>query len=117
MIQETRRIAAHRPTLGDADFGRELLKRLGRGRRIPAILSVGHFNAAVLKEIHGEPGAAIELVMKTNGVALAAANLCAHYKMPNAIYLRIVERLIETKGAIVNDRIPATNADLVSGGD
>jgi hypothetical protein len=98
--------AQERPRLGDADFGRELLRQLSRRGDLPSISSVGHFNAAILKEIYGSAGPAIDAMMKASGVRFAAANLCGHHNLPNEAYLRIIDRLLESAGGVVNDRLP-----------
>jgi hypothetical protein len=92
--------------LGDADFGRELLRQISPRMVLPAVLSVGHFNAAVLKELHGHKGPAIKRMMEASGAPFAAANLCAHHKLANEVYLPIIDRLLETAGAVVNDLLP-----------
>jgi hypothetical protein len=92
--------------LGDPDFGRDLLRRLSPRGGLPAVFSVGHFNAAILKEIHGHPGPAIGRMMEASGVPFAAANLCGHHKLPDETYLRIIDRLLESGGAVVNDHLP-----------
>ena len=105
-LGQMRKVAARRPGLGDADFGRELLRQIAPRGGLPAIRTVGHFNAAILKEIYGHEGPSIELMMKASGVPFAAANLCGHHKLPNDAYFRIIDRLIESGGAVVNDWLP-----------
>ena len=100
--------AARRPGLGDADFGRELLNRIAPRRSLREIASIGHFNAAVLKEIYGTPGPAIQLMMQTGGTRFAAANLCGHHGLPNATCLTIIERLMAASGDVVNQFVPAS---------
>jgi hypothetical protein len=109
-IAAARKLADQRPQLGDAEFGRELLRKLARGKVLPAIKSVGHFNAAVLKEIYGHEGPATQLMMRASGTPFAAANLCGHYHMHGAVYLKIVEKLIATRGRVVNDALPSLTA-------
>jgi hypothetical protein len=92
--------------LGDADFGREILRKMSPRNALPAVLSVGHFNAAILKEIHGKTGPAITRMMQASGVPFAAANLCGHHQLPNDAYLRIIDRLLESSGAVVNECLP-----------
>jgi hypothetical protein len=72
-------------------------------------MSVGHFNAAVLKEIYGLSGPAIGLMMRASSVRFAAANLCGHHNLPNKTYLRIIDRLLESAGGVVNDRLPRSH--------
>lgn len=101
-----RQHAARSRALGDTQLGRELLRKIVPGKSIPAILSVGHFNAAVLKEIYGQDGPSLGLMMAASEVPFAAANLCGHYQLPNSMYLRIIDRLVETAGSVVNDFLP-----------
>jgi hypothetical protein len=106
-LDEMRRHAAKAEGLGDADFGREMLRRLAKGERLAAIENVGHFNASVLKEIHGARGPVLGAMMKASGVPFAAANLCGHYPLPATVYTRIVDRLMDGAGAVVNDHLAA----------
>lgn len=110
-IAKAKEHAARRPGLGDAEFGRELLRRIAPGKKLPAIESVGHFNAAVLEELYGDAGASIDLMMETAKVPFRAGNLCAHYKLPDRVCLKIVDRLLSTGGAVVNDRLTAAAAN------
>jgi hypothetical protein len=107
-LAEIRRHAARAEGLGDADFGRETLRRIMKGDHDHVIATVGHFNAAVLKELHGHRGPVLGAMMKASGVPLAAANLCGHYPLPAAVYTRIVDRLQKNAGAVVNGLLPAT---------
>ncbi len=98
-------LAARRPGLHDAEFGRELLRGMARRKGLPAIANVGHFNAKILKEIHGNAGPAVEAMMKASGVPYTAGNLCGHYSLPDAVYQRIIDRLLATSGRVVNDHL------------
>lgn len=94
--------AAHSPGFGDADFGREMLAGIARKRPLTAIESIGHFNAAILREIHGLPGEALRKLVEKAGGPFAAGNLCGHYRLPPKTYDRIIDKLIDSRGAIVN---------------
>lgn len=106
-LTEIERHAARAAGLGDADLGREILRRIVKRDRIHAIETVGHFNVAVLKELHGRRGPVLSAMMQANGAPFAAANLCGHYPLPAAVYTRIVDRLMEDAGAVVNDLLSA----------
>ena len=54
----------------------------------------------------GLPGDRVAPMMRAAGIPFAAANLCGHHKTSPALYLKVVERLLETAGGIVNDRLP-----------
>ena len=104
-IEAMEKHAARAPGLGDADFGREMLRRLAPSKGLPTIDTIGHFNAAILKDILGKGGPSLALMMKTSGVPFAAANLCSHYKVPNLTYTRIVDALMRDKGALVKGQL------------
>lgn len=104
-LSAARREAERMKGFADAEFGRGMLRKITAGRKLPEITTVGHFNAAILKEIYGEPGEAIDLMMRAAGGRFAAANLCGHHAMPNAVYERITARLEATEGGVVNDRL------------
>ena len=104
-IARVKKLAAQRPGFHDAEFGRELLREMARREELPAIANVGHFNAKILKEIHGSAGPAIEAMMKASGAPFAAGNLCGHYSLPDAVYQRIIDRLLATSGGVVNDHL------------
>jgi hypothetical protein len=101
-LQAIENHAARSPGFGDADFGREMLAGIARKRPLTAIESIGHFNAAILREIHGSSGAALRKLMECARAPLAAGNLCGHYRLPPKAYDRIIDRLIDSRGDIVN---------------
>ena len=104
-IAQVKELAVRQPGFHDAEFGRELLREIARREGLPAIANIGHFNANVLKEIHGSVGPAVEVMMKASGVPFAAGNLCGHYSLPDAVYQRIIDRLLATSGGVVNDHL------------
>ncbi len=108
-IDEIWRHAERVEGLGDADFGREMLRRISPRGRSPAIRTVGHFNAAILKELFGHKGPAIDFMMRANSTAFAAANLCGHHNIPSEAYASIIDKLLVNAGAVVNDRPKASN--------
>jgi hypothetical protein len=101
-IGEIERVAKQAKGFGDADFGRNILSRIGPKGDRNTIRTVGHFNAAILKEIYGAPGPAIETMMRASGNPFAAANLCGHYPLSSKVYSAIVDKLAQSRGAVVN---------------
>jgi hypothetical protein len=110
-IDKALKIGERAKTLAPTAFGRDLLDSF-TGREFPAIKNVGHFSITILYEIAGEPlpiglpGERVAPMMRAAGIPFAAANLCGHHKTSPALYLKVVERLMETRGGVVNDKLP-----------
>jgi hypothetical protein len=92
------------------DVGVHFVSLLHRIMEFSLISNVGMFSPVVMRDIGEGGGACLRLYVSQFGSRVAAANLCSSMRgrtynevdMSDELFDRVVERLLETKGGVVN---------------
>ena len=101
------------------EVGTFFLTRLYKSLRFPLLTDVALFSPVVMHDIAGGRGDYTKLYMEEFGSAVHAANLCASYsgekynglRMDERLYDLVLDRLVETKGAVVNGFLDANKIE------
>jgi len=95
------------------EVGTFFLTRLYKSLRFPLLTDIALFSPLVMHDIAGGRGDYVKLYIKEFGSPVRAANLCASYSgekynglmMSDHLYALVLDRLIESKGALVNNHL------------
>jgi hypothetical protein len=96
--------------IGFGDAGTTLFAKLHRQNRLPVLRTVGLFSPLILEDIVGRKERYIQKYMKAFGNEIQAANLVHSgfnsnwmgVDLGNELYERVIDRLLETRGEIMN---------------
>jgi hypothetical protein len=101
------------------EVGTFFLTRLYKSLRFPLLTDIALFSPLVMHDIAHGKGDYIKLYIEAFGSPVRAANLCASYSgekynglmMSERLYSLVLDRLIETKGAVVNSRLDSNKSE------
>jgi hypothetical protein len=101
------------------EVGTFFLTRLYKSLRFPLLTDIALFSPLVMHDIAGGRGDYTRLYIEQFGSPVRAANLCASYSgekynglpMSERLYGLVLDRLLETKGAVVNDHLDSNKTE------
>lgn len=93
------------------DVGTTFLTKLYKDIHFPLLTNAGLFSPRIMFEIAYNKNECIKKYIKTFGHPMYAANLCSslenmtfnNFKLEKNIYHRVIDKLIKTKGSIINN--------------
>lgn len=88
--------------LAPQHFGPDTLTALHKAARYPLIRHIGCFSDVVMADLGREKDAYPRRYAQLAGEPMYAANLCATARLPDSLYDHAVERLVQSKGEIIN---------------
>jgi hypothetical protein len=101
------------------EVGTFFLTRLYESLHFPLLTDIALFSPLVMHDIAHGRGDYVKLYIEEFGSAVRAANLCASYsgekynglRMSDRLYGLVLDRLMETKGAVVNSHLDSNKAE------
>jgi len=101
------------------EVGTFFLTRLYKSLRFPLLTDIALFSPLLMHDIAGGRGDHLKLYFEEFGSPVRAANLCASYsgemynglRMNERLYGLVLDRLLETKGAVVNSHLDSNKTE------